>query len=421
MSSVQPVRPWITSFVRWLSPQRIRAQAAVLALCIWTVCAVDFATPGLFDRAGNIKFQDFLPIYISARLIAQHHAAQIYDLNVTEQAISDIVHTPSPVRMTYLYGPQVALLFVPVANVSFPLAAAIWVATSLLIYFACVYLVWRSCPTLRAYRTTVALAALAFPPLFHCFLRGQLSALIIASFTAAFLALRVDRPWLAGIALGVLIVKPPFLVAIPVILLFSGAFRIFVGLLLSAAAQLAFARLYFGAAVMRSYVELFLFPSRWLNVAELSLGPIQMHSLRSFWTLLIPSSSIALAAYMLCSIAVIILTIAIWKSSSPLGLRFSALTFAAVLVNPHLFVYDLLALAPAFMLVADWTLTNPLRPLAQQLQLLAYLAFLLPLFGPLSRWTHIQLSVPIFVAVLWTLYRCRTANHQLAPAESAVI
>ena len=29
----------------------------LLALCLWGVCAADYSTLGLFDRAGNIKFQ----------------------------------------------------------------------------------------------------------------------------------------------------------------------------------------------------------------------------------------------------------------------------------------------------------------------------------------------------------------------------
>ena len=60
----------------WLTPRRIRAQAIVLALCLWGVCAVDYATPGIFDRAGNIKFQDFIQFPISARLIAQGRASR---------------------------------------------------------------------------------------------------------------------------------------------------------------------------------------------------------------------------------------------------------------------------------------------------------------------------------------------------------
>jgi hypothetical protein len=126
----------------------------------------------------------------------------------------------------------------------------------------------------------------------------------------------------------------------------------------------------------------------------------------------------------------VILAAAVWKSSAPLSLRFSALTLAAVLVSPHLFVYDLLVLAPAILLLADWTLTNPHHP--HSAALLTYLAFILPLFGPLSRWTHLQLSVPVFAALLWLLFRnfltadsetrnSETPGHKLASNESPVV
>ena len=97
---------------------------------------------------------------------------------------------------------------------------------------------------------------------------------------------------------------------------------------------------------------------------------------------------------------------AVWKSSAPLALRFSALILAAVLVNPHLFIYDLLVLAPVLLLLADWA-PHPAAasiPLPRS-PLLLYLAFVLPLFGPLSRWTHVQLSVPVFAVLLWVLWR----------------
>ena len=91
-SSSTPAAPvWLVSAGAWLTPRRIRAHAVVLALCLWGVCAVDFATPGIFDRAGNIKFQDFLPLYVSARLIAQQRAAEIYDPLVTAQMMAQII------------------------------------------------------------------------------------------------------------------------------------------------------------------------------------------------------------------------------------------------------------------------------------------------------------------------------------------
>jgi hypothetical protein len=146
-----------------------------------------------------------------------------------------------------------------------------------------------------------------------------------------------------------------------------------------------------------------------------------MHSLRSFWLLLIPSSEIAFALYLLSSLSVVWVAAAIWKSKAPLALRFSALTLAAVLANPHLFVYDLLVLAPALLLVIDWTLGNQLHPSTPAFRVLVYLAFALPLFGPLSRWTHLQLSVIAFVALPWIVHRSVNANQKLAGTESIVV
>lgn len=41
--------------------------------------AFEYTVPGIFDRAGNIKFQDFLQFSISASLITQGRAYQLYD------------------------------------------------------------------------------------------------------------------------------------------------------------------------------------------------------------------------------------------------------------------------------------------------------------------------------------------------------
>lgn len=427
MTSIAPAAStWIHTFLEWLTPRRLRAQAVVLALCLWGVCAVDFATPGLLDRSGNIKFQDFLPFFISARLISQHRSHSIYDRDTQRRELEAIVGR-TQVEVPYLYGPQVALLFVLLASLSFPIASGIWTTLSLLLYLGCIFVVWRCCrhlqtgvsPFMSGSQLTV-LAALAFPPLFHVFARGQISALILLCFTAAFIAFRCKRDLLAGIVLGFLILKPQFLVAIPLIFLFARAWIALIGLLLSAAGQLAFAWFYFGRSIMDSYLNVVLHPQRWLNVAELSLAPIQMHSLRAFWTLLIPSPSIALAFYALSSILAMVLAIRVWRSQFPTSLRYSVLIIAAVLVNPHLFIYDLIVLAPALLLILDWCLANRRLESSSSILVLCYLAFVLPLFGPLSRWTHVQISVIAFAALLWTLF-CLTRNQELASPKSLVV
>jgi hypothetical protein len=421
---------WLAKAATWLTPRRLRAQAVLLAVCLWGVCAVDFATPGLYDRAGNIKFQDLLPLYVSSRMIAQGRAGELYKQGTVAAETQSTIYQMDASRvrrvvLPNLYGPQVSLLFVPLARLSFLAAAGIWVILSLLAFFVCRSLVWKSCLSLRAHAGFVAIAAAAFPPLFHFFVRGQLSVLVLACFTAAYLAFRADRNWLAGIALGFLVFKPQFLIAIPLVLLLVRAWTTLAGIVVSSSVQLAATWLYFGPAVMRAYFDTLRHMSRWMGAVELNLAPIQMHSLRSFWTLLIPSPDAALALYLLSSMIVIAIAASVWKSSSLLALRFSALTLAAVLVNPHLFIYDLLVLAPALLLLVDWIVTNPTHSDRVAVTLLSYLAFVLPLFGPLSRWTHVQLSVPIFVALLWTLRRIApafaTPGHKLASHESSVV
>ena len=406
------MKHWTNIAAGWLTPRRIRAHAFILAFCLWGVCLVDYATPGLFDRAGNIKFQDFLQFPISARLIAEGRADQLYDDHVFAEQIRKIAGSTT-VELKYFYGPQVALPFVPLVRLPFLIQAGTWVALSLLIYFACLYLISKSCLSLDG--RLVALCAIAYPPLYHFFVRGQLSALPLLFFTGAYLGLRAKHEWLAGIALGFLIFKPQFLVAIPFILLFAHAWRILVGLVLSATAQLAVTYLYFGKPVMAAYVTMLLHSAGHPGSTELRLSSIQMHSLYSFWELLLPWPRGVWITYLLSVIIVIALATSIWKSATSTALRFSALLLAAVLVNPHIYIYDLLALAPMFPLLADWSIENANHPATPALRILLYLAFLLPLFGPLARWTHVQLSVVVFVALLWTIYR---TGHQ---PEAAVL
>ena len=419
--------PWIRSAATRLTPRRIGAHATVLALCLWGVCAVDYATPGLFDRAGNVKFQDFLQFPFAARLIAQGRASQLYDERELDHAIRAVVGQNTTVRLQYFYGPQVALPFIPLLPLSFLAQAAIWVAFSLLMYFGCVYLLWRACPALRPYPGLVAACAIAYTPLFHFFLRGQLSALLLLCFTAACLVFLSRRDWLAGIALGLLAFKPQFLAGVILVLLLAQAWKTFAGLAFSAAAQLAFIVIYFGRYVTRAYLAMLLHSASQPGTTELRFSPIQMHSLRAFWSLFIPWPGAVWLLYILSALAVIGITAAIWRSSSPPALRFSALILAAVLVNPHLYIYDLLALVPALLLLADWSLNHARHPCTPALRCLLYLAFVLPLFGPLSRWTHLQLSVPVFAALLWLLWRSSvtpdsgTPGHKLATSESTVV
>jgi hypothetical protein len=367
------------------------------------------AMPGLHDRSGNLKGTDFLHFYTLGSLALAHRGAQLYSMNIQSALAAQRVPTAAGIHYLPLYPPQVSMFFAPLARFSYPWALVLWLTVCALIYGLCCYALWRFCPNLHNHKLTVLILALAFPAFWHLIAWGQTSALALACFTLAFLALRAKREFAAGLALGCLIFKPQLAIAAGVVFLFSFQWRVVAGAGAAAAAQLGAADFYYGIGPLREWVHMLLNLPAALPLLEPRI--YQTHSLRTFWSMLIPWPSVSLALYALTAIVVFVLTIACWRSSLPLSLRYSALLLSTVLLAPHLTVYDLVILAPAFLLLSDWLVVHASQPTTSHLAILLYLAFILPLIGPLASWTHVQLSVPVMAALLfgiWNLGRKET-------------
>jgi hypothetical protein len=366
------------------------------------------ATPGLLDRAHNLKGTDFLHFYTLGSLARTHFGADLYNLQAQADIAGRLVPAAAGIRYLPLYPPQVSLLFAPFARFSYSVALILWLTLSASIYVVCCYAIWRSCARLRNHKIIVPILALAFPAFWHLIAWGQTSALALAIFTLAFFAVRARFEFFAGIALGCLVFKPQLGVAAALVFLVVLNRRVILGALLSAVSQFTAAWLYYGVNPIRDWIHQLLNLRSLLPFLEPRL--YQTHSLRTFWTMLTPWPSAALALYLVTACLILVLTIACWRSRFPLSVRYSALLFATVLLAPHLTVYDLVILAPAFLLLSDWLLDASTCSSPAQLKLLLYLAFLLPLLGPLARWTHFQASVPVMAAILYLLATGSASN-----------
>ena len=392
----------LASIASSLTAKRLRAHGTILALSLWSVYVWNMATPGLLDRAGNLKGTDFLHFYTLGSLALDHRGIDLYSLQVQSELAGQRVPAAAGIRYLPLYPPQVSIFFAPFARLSYSCALILWLTLSALIYGLCCYAIWRACPKLRDHKLSVFILALACPAFWHLIAWGQTSALALACFTLAFFALRARHEFLAGLALGCLVFKPQLALAAALVFAITLNWKVVAGALLSAIAELAAAWLYYGSGPLRDWMRtLFGVPSL-LPLLEPRL--YQTHSLRTFWTMLIPWPPAALALYLVTGIVALALTVICWRSRIPLSLRYSALLLATVLVAPHLTVYDLVILAPAFLLLSDWIVTQSDHPVTPQLKLLLYLAFVLPLLGPVARWTHFQLSVPVMAALLYGMW-----------------
>jgi Glycosyltransferase family 87 len=397
----------------WVTARRVRAHGLLLALCLWTVYFWNMAAPGLHDRAGNLKGTDFLHLYTLGSLALAHRGGDLYNMQAQAELAAQRVPAAAGVRYLPLYPPQVSVFFAPFARLSYGWALVLWLALSAAIYAFSVHTMWRACPGLRNRGRTVLILALAFSAFWHLIAWGQTSALALACFTLAFFALRNERDFLAGLALGCLIFKPQLGVAAAVIFGIALRWRVIAGALISASAQLAAARRYYGPGPLREWVHALLnFPNL---LPLLEPKPYQTHSLRSFWTMLLPWPGLALALYVVTAFLALALAIRCWQSRLSLPLTYSALLLATVLVSPHLTVYDLVILGPAFLLLSDWCIAHPDDSNQPLVKILLYFAYALPLLGPLARWTHLQLTVPVMATILYIIWQI---THRSAQARS---
>lgn len=398
----------LTNPDRWLTLKRLRAFGLILAVCLWSLYVWDLATPGLRDRNGNLKGTDFLHFYTLGSLAAAHRGADLYDMDSETELATQRVPEAAGLRYLSLYPPQLSLVFAPLAALSYGWALGVWWTFSAAIYGVCCYTIWRACPHLTDHGWTVALLAAASPAFLHLIAWGQTSALALACFTLMFFLLRERLEFLAGLALGCLIFKPQLALAAAIVFASIGAWKVLLGAVFSSALQLSAGIFYYGMESLRQWLRMLL--NFRALLPELEPKPYQTHSLRAFWSMLVPSQNLALGLYVLSAIVILGLTIAVCRRGEtvPLPLRFSSVLLATVLVAPHLTVYDLVILAPALLLLADWLIAKSAPPILSPIPWLGTLLFLiytLPLVGTFARWTHVQLSVIAMTATAYLTWR----------------
>jgi alpha-1,2-mannosyltransferase len=390
----------------------------MLCACLGLIYAINLSRPGLLDWAGQIKGTDFVHFYVLGSVALNGPVQALYDPLTLARISAALV--PESVGVYYLpiYGPQTALLFAPLSTLSYAWALSVWVLITASIYGLCCAFIWRVCPALRTERSTIILLAAAYPAFFNLLAHGQNSAIALACLTGAFFAFRHRHPVLAGVAIGTLAYKPQLGLVMACVFVLSRDWRIVVGAVAGATTQLGLAWFYFGTDVMRSYWNAL----RGLGAIQplLDVKPYQMHSLFSFWNLLLPWHHIASVAYVITAILVIMASWRVWQSRAPLTLRYAFLLLATALVSPHLNVYDLVILAPALLLVGDWTLGHPDDARAKPMQRLVYYSYALPLAGAATRFTHIQASVIAMSALSWVLASIALRYQETPLATSQV-
>ena len=393
--------------MRWpRSLRHAKAHAILLAFFIWIAAAVvGFTGPGDRGIAGPLKGADFVHFYTLGHLVSTQQTDTIYNMKALHDAQVVLVPESAPDFYPTVYPPQAAVIFAPFSGLPYRPALLIWNVLSIAVYALIVWSAWRRVSGQLTDRTLVLAAAAAFPPFWSLVLYGQITILILAAFWLGWLALERGRHYLAGVAFGLLALKPQFGIPLAAIVVACGEWRMLAGALTSVVAQAAAVWLVLGTSVFAAFaatLRVTMTHADWLESK-----PFMSHSLRALTRLLPDWAGLPLWA----ALAGVVLwyTVKVWKSDAPVRVRLGVVMLASILVNPHVIVYDVTLLALPLLWFGAYMLETQRRAQAPAFGVLVYWLFA-ALFVPTAAAIGVQASVPLMMGLLVWTTRAATQN-----------
>jgi hypothetical protein len=393
---------------RWLHAPRARAWCNVLAAMTAVFILGLLATSaGGIDIFGKPLGTDFISFWTASKLALAGHAASAYQPALHAAAQHALFPRSLQSYAAFFYPPTFLLLCLPLALLPYLLSLAVWLLAGLAVLIAALR---RLLPQRWA-----IVPMLAFPAVLDNLGHGQ-TAFVIAACFGWSAVWRRDRPFLAGICLGLLVIKPHLLLAAPILLLAGRHWRVIAGGVCSGCVMIGLSWLVLGSSAWSGFRH-----DSGLARATLEQGlvePWKMQSVFAAVRLAHGGVDLAYALQGLVAAGTLYLLVKLaWRRPDPLA-EGALLPLAAVLCTPFLLDYDLVCLAiPLAWIVAQVPRTGWFG--WEKIVLLA--AYLLPLVArPLGSVSGVGVAPVIVGSLLWICLRRVAAGASVVslPPES---
>lgn len=353
-----------TDLNRWLSGPAVLPRLQRLAilyglLFLATTIIVSIITPGLVYGSGGVIGADFLAFYTAGDMTLQGRAVDAYDFAAFDAALQSRVENDH-LGMMWQYPPLMFFVAGLLALMPYKISFWVWMTATSAAFAWALNRIVRTVQPDWADRRVTLLLILASPISVSIMTNGQISLL-----TAALLMLAVFRPrrdwWVAGLAAGLLTVKPQLGLLIPLAYLVAGAWRAFAvaavtGLALHLLSVLVFepeSLSAFLAAVARLQAD--------VAGSGVHTPPVSMTTVFGQLRLWDIPAGVALPVHYLAAVLVIAVVVSLWwrrHAEADQAVYLAALlSSGAILVTPYAYAYEMTALAIA----AIWMAFQPGR------------------------------------------------------------
>jgi len=166
-------------------------------------------------------------VYIGARIGLEHGWSHVYSLSLQHQLFSQMrPGTPFGDGERFLSPPPAAWLVVPLTLVGPQAAYFVWL---FLLVAALAGAWWLAAPGAGWLRVLWLVGAAAWYPVLYSLSLGQPVVIVLLGVIACWRLAESGKPYLAGAVLGLSVLKPQVAIAVPLVLLVAGRWRIAAG------------------------------------------------------------------------------------------------------------------------------------------------------------------------------------------------
>jgi glycosyl transferase family 87 len=247
---------------------------ANLGIAAGAVTAVLFAVFDLYQWAAAYAsdhfHNDFTFYVVGARIGLAHGWGSIYDLGL-QQAQLDSMGSGITIAglARFISPPPVAWLALPFTPLPYPVAYWAW---SALLLAALAFTWYLVAPGEGRARVIFLAAAVGWLPVIYGLQLGQPGFFVALGVAGSYTLLRAKRPFLAGLALAPLALKPQLAFLVPLALLATRQFRAFAGSAVALGVLAGASLLALGPDGVRAYLDRLSFASNVPVNRELTLA-----------------------------------------------------------------------------------------------------------------------------------------------------
>lgn len=233
-------------FMTFLNKDRCDAYLRIYVFVFFTVFSIAyFTTPK--NLLVNFKLGgDFILFWAASSQILHGHFSDIYNTAAHEAVMQSEQFLSHPYKLPFLYPPPMLFFIWPLAFFTYTLSYTLWAFSAPII----------TAKTLNLLCKNWSITAFAFfsPQFIVSLLTGQ-NGLLITLILAMGIFYLTKKPFLSGLILGLLVIKPHVVFLVPLCLIFSRQWRIVAGMTTSASFLVILSSCVFGLEIWKRFFE----------------------------------------------------------------------------------------------------------------------------------------------------------------------